>query len=77
MPQEHLLFMTFLYLDGNNDGYIDDYDLERLTNLALLRPVLAHDYQRIKQSRMKIHLTKQPRYMRLYHLPEITETCFF
>lgn len=27
MPLEHLLFMTFLYYDGNNDGYICDYDL--------------------------------------------------
>lgn len=64
--------MAFLYFDGNNDGYIDDYDLERLTNLALLRPVLAHDYQRIKQSGIKIHLTKQPPYMRIYQLPEVT-----
>ena len=27
MPIDHLLFMTFLYFDANNDGYICDYDL--------------------------------------------------
>lgn len=53
MPNEHVLFMTFLYYDGNNDGYICDYDLERIGNLALTRPVLAHDLKRIKQSNIK------------------------
>ena len=45
--------MTFLYYDGNNDSYICDYDLERMADLALKRPVLAHDLKKIKQSNKK------------------------
>lgn len=63
MPNDHLLFMTFLYYDGNNDGYICDYDLERLSNLALVRPVLTHDYKKIKQSNMKKLLSKREGYL--------------
>lgn len=59
MPLDHIQFMAFLFLDANNDGYICDYDLERLSNLALTRPVLTHDYQRIKQSNFKKLLTKK------------------
>jgi len=59
MPIDHILFMTFLYFDGNNDGYICDFDLERLSNIALKRPVLSHDYKKLKQSNFKKKLTKK------------------
>lgn len=68
MPLEHVLFMTFLYYDANNDGYICDYDLERICNLSLRRNVLTHDYQRIKQSGIKKLLTKKENYLELYKL---------
>jgi hypothetical protein len=77
MPQDHLLFMTFLYYDGNNDGYIDDYDLERMVNLGLKRPVLCFDAKKIKQSNMKKVLTKKDPYLDLYRLSEVSETTYF
>lgn len=64
--------MAFLYYDGNNDGYICDYDLERISNLSLTRNVLKHDYQKIKQAGIKKVLTKREAYMDLYKLSEIT-----
>jgi hypothetical protein len=60
--------MTFLYFDANNDGYICDYDLERLCNISLKRPVLVHDYQRLKQSNIKKKLKKKESYFELYKL---------
>ncbi len=69
--------MTFLYFDGNNDGYIDDYDLERLSNLSLTRNVLKHDFQKMKQSGIKKMLTKKEPYLDLYKLSEVTETKYF
>lgn len=69
--------MTFLYYDGNNDGYICDYDLERVSNLALVRNVLTHDFQKIKQSAIKKVLTKKEPYLDLYKLSEVTESKYF
>ena len=66
MPQDHILFMTFLYYDGNNDGYICDYDMERMSNLSLRRPVIAHDHKKIRQSNIKKVLTKKEAYLDLY-----------
>ena len=77
MPHEHLLFMTFLYFDGNNDGYICDYDLQRLSALSARRPLLAHDYRRLKQSNIKKILSKKAPYLDLYKRSEITETIYF
>ncbi len=77
MPLEHVLFMAFLYYDGNNDGYIDDYDLERLSSLSLTRNILKHDFQKIKQSGIKKFLTKKEPYLDLYKLSEVTETKYF
>ena len=60
--------MTFLYYDGNNDGYICDYDLERMASLSLKRPVISMDYKKIKQSNIKKRLTKREPYLDLYKL---------
>ena len=68
MPQDHILFMTFLYYDGNNDGYICDYDLERMANLSIKRPVIAHDHKKLRQSNIKKVLSKKPAYLDLYKL---------
>jgi hypothetical protein len=72
MPIDHILFMTFLYYDGNNDGYICDYDIDRINNLSIKRPVLAYDYQKIKQSGIKKLLTKRESYLELYKYSEVT-----
>ena len=77
MPQDHLLFMAFLYFDGNNDGYICDYDLDRLSSLALKRPILAHDFQKLKQCNIKKILSQRPPYLDLYKRSEITESVYF
>ena len=77
MPQDHFLFMTFLYYDGNNDGYICDYDLERLLNIGFKRPVISHDYHKLKQSHVKKILTKRSPYLDLYKRSEITESIYF
>ena len=77
MPLEHVLFMTFLYYDNNNDGYICDYDLEKLMNLSLLRPLLKHDYQRMKKSGRKKRLTCREKYLELYRWGEVTESSYF
>lgn len=68
MPLNHILFMTFLYYDGNNDGYICDYDLDRLTQLSLKRPIIAHDCNKLKQSNIKKILSKREAYLDLYKL---------
>lgn len=34
MSVEHIIFMTFLYYDTNNDGYICDNDIRRIKNLV-------------------------------------------
>lgn len=69
--------MTFLYYDGNNDGYICDYDLERIASLSIKRPVLVHDQKKIKQSNIKKVLTKRAGYLDLYKRHEVTETVYF
>jgi hypothetical protein len=69
--------MVFLYYDGNNDGYICDYDLERVAQLSINRPVLAHDCNRMKQSNIKKKLCKRESYLDLYRLSEVTETVYF
>lgn len=30
MPITHILFMTYIYYDTNNDGYICDYDMDKI-----------------------------------------------
>ena len=66
MPHEHILFMAFLYYDGNNDGYICDYDLERLSGISAKRPLLSRDYIRLKQSNIKKVLKNRAAYLDLY-----------
>lgn len=34
MPVEHILFMTFMFYDFNNDGYICDNDIRRIKNIV-------------------------------------------
>lgn len=77
MPMDHILFMTFLYYDGNNDGYICDYDLERVAQLSVKRPVILHDYHRLRQSNIKKVLSRREPYLDLYKLSEVSETVYF
>lgn len=64
--------MTFLYYDGNNDGYICDYDLDRLSSISNRRDILTHDFQRIKHSGLKKMLKCRENYLELYKLSEVS-----
>ena len=54
MPNEHIYFMTFLFYDSNNDGYICDNDLLRIAEMVRKCPLLQGDYDLFKKQGLKI-----------------------
>ena len=77
MPNEHIYFMTFLFYDSNNDGYICDNDLLRIAEMVRKCPLLQGDYDLFKKQGLKIDYSEDLPYKELYKLPEITETNYF
>lgn len=77
MPNEHIFFMTFLFYDSNNDGYICDNDLIRVQELTKKCPLLLGDYNMLKSQSHKVEYSEDLPYKELYKLSEITEGTYF
>ena len=57
MPNEHIYFMAFMLYDSNNDGYICDNDLFRVSELLPKCPLLSGDYNLMKNQGLKVEYT--------------------